>query len=337
MWSPKLKTDAEQIYNCTFWYMVDTVEGVVVSQEFLYTDCISSGSGSGSSSGSGGSGASTSTSAPPPPQCKTTGGTPPPGAVSKHLIINVTQPLPPPPGGFPPPTPQPCPVVAPIAPPVVVIVVDPCAQKNKLNATAANAAITKENQQLATAVKSSTIEQGFAQNLQSLTGSTYNTTPVITSTAANADQLITTFDWNSTNGYTIGFTHDHPNGSGPSPADIFSMLINSQSSKLTSAGSNAVSFYKSNASLTVVTATNNYVVTINSWPAVQTLYNTYLNNITAFDNTVKSNSTLFKSYEASILNTFGNSINLYSDNGTPGKYYTLTANTLHNVSEIPCP
>jgi hypothetical protein len=50
-------------------------------------------------------------------------------------------------------------------------------------------------------------------------------TPVLVATAANPDQMVQPFTWDSTNGYTIGFTHDHPNGTGPSPADIFSMVI----------------------------------------------------------------------------------------------------------------
>jgi hypothetical protein len=109
---------------------------------------------------------------------------------------------------------------------------------------------------------------------------------------------------------------------------------------LTAAGPQAVSFYKANASVTVVTSTNNYVVTINNWAAIQTLYNQYLANPTAFNNSVAIN-TASSNYEVAILSAFGGAINLYTTGGLTS-YYPLTLNVNSGTNtasaiEVPCP
>jgi hypothetical protein len=218
--------------------------------------------------------------------------------------------------------------------------VDPCPQKAQLNATATDPTVAAQNKQLFNDVKTSNLEHGFIQNLVNPTiGSSYYTTPELIATSALPDQLTPPFYWDSNNGYTIGVTHDHPDGSGPSPADIFYMLINSQSSTLTNAGLTDVVFYMNNASVTVVTNTNNYVVTVKDWNNLQTLYNTYIADPKSFNKSVSDNSALYGSYEAAILSTFGSAINLYTDGGLTN-YYPLTLNTTGPVprsAEVPCP
>ena len=296
-----------------------------------YTDCTPELGGDDS----GGGGGSPSSATPPPPQCQPPGG----GAVVvNNGLTRVTQP---PPGGgdggMPPP--DPCPTQT-----VIVsqtdTTKDPCAQLAQLNALAINSIIADQNTQLAGYLQTSNLEHGFDKNLQNPTSvnGAYLPTSVLIAPASNPDGLNPPFNWDTNNGYTIGFTHNHPNGTGPSPADIFSMLTNSKDSRLTSAD---LSFYKANASVTVVTRDNNYVVTVNNWSALQTLYNQYLNSLQSdgtygFDNTVISNTSKYN-YEAAILSAFGGAINLYSNNGTPNSYYPLKVNSTNQISEVPCP
>lgn len=109
------------------------------------------------------------------------------------------------------------------------------------------------------------------------------------------------------------------------------MVINSNSQKLTAAGSDAVKYCKNNASLTVVTETNNYLVTIRDWNATQTLYAHYAANPKAFNHDVINKTTQYGSYEAAILSAFGDSVNLYTDGGL-ATYYPLSVNsTTHAV------
>ena len=287
------------------------------------------GGGSGSVGGDGGAGGTTT----PPTPCTPV---PPVQMVSVakgHRVVDYI--TPPGGGGGTPPTPTPCPPTTPVTIPDNSG--DPCALKAKINATAVNPVIKAQNDALDGDLKTTTVEQGYAQNLTSLSGNTYKTTPVISAPSTNSDAINTTFDWDSTNGYTIGFTHDHPNGSGPSPADIFSLLVNSQSQKLTAAGAAAITFYKNNATITIVTKTNNYVATINNWNTLQTLYNKYIADPATFNDNVLAKNKQFGSYESAILDTFGDAITLFSDGGT-ATYYPLSYNsTTHAVPEIPCP
>lgn len=327
------------VQECTDWYIAYFIDGVFQYAEYLGTTCESHDDGS-----TGGSGGGTP---PPPPPCPP-GSHPGPPVIkpcippavesigSGRLTVNYVPPPPPPgDGGVPPPSQTPCSVDGPAEP--CPDPADPCSEKAKINTNANNATIKDQNAKLATYLTSSTLEHGFSQNLQSISGPSYLTTPVLTATAANPDEIVTTFKWNSTDGYTIGFTHDHPNGTGPSSADIFAMLINSQKQTLTSAGASAVQFYKDNASMTVVTAENNYVVTVKDWSALQTLYNQYAANPTAFDNNIINKNDQYNSYESALLDVFGSSINLYTNYGSTS-YYPLTINsTTHATLEYPCP
>ncbi|HVW96136.1 MAG TPA: hypothetical protein VHA56_09230 [Mucilaginibacter sp.] len=325
----------KMVQECTDWYIAyyDS-EGVLIYAVYIGTTCDTYDDGQPDDSPGGGD-------PPPPPKCP-----PVESSVNNHLLINF---IPPPDdpgdGGYvPPPTDDPCKPDPPKPDTTKTDTVppnDPCAQKSKINTTSQNATIKTQNTILANYANTSSLEHGYAQNLKSMTGSTYFDSPLITANAATPDILNTTFSWDSTNGFTIGFSHDHPNGTAPSPQDIFSMVINSQSQKLTSAGTTAVSFYKSNASVTVVTSDNNYVVTVRNWTALQTLYNEYLQNKAAFDKEITDNTALFSSYEAALLSKFGNSINLYSDySSSQSKTFyplTITTGTDHDISEVPCP
>ncbi len=326
----KLTTNELQV--CTDWIADYYLNGVYWFSEDLGTTCTSGGGGgSGGSGGSAGSGGTPST--PPPPTCPPSSG----GSSDESLIVNVTEP---PPGGggdggMPPPS-DPCTVTTTGQTDTTK---NPCQQVAQLNALAVNDSIAKQNKLLAGYLATSNLEHGFDQNLQNWnTGinSSYLSAPLLIASSTTPNQLNPPFTWNSTNGYTISFTHDHPNGSGPSPEDIFYMLQNSQNSALTSAGQQAVAFYKANSSVTVVTSTNNYVVTVSDWSALQTLYNTYLANPTTFDNTVISNSNA-SNYEAAILTAFAGAITLYTNGGT-ANYYPLTVTSSKNVvSEVLCP
>jgi len=329
-----LKPDEES--NCLAWFLDTYVDGELQSSVYLYTTCSqNSSSGGGGGGGENGSGAGTSPAPAPciPPQSTST------NAVTGHLVIDApigSEPPPPSDGGNPAPVNY-CKTGTVTQTDTTA---NPCAQLSQLNAAATNAVITNQNQQLSVYSATDNVEHGFDQNLQSWSAGNgiYLTTPQINASASTPDQMNPPFYWDNVNGYTIGFTHDHPNGTAPSPEDIFSMLLNSQSTTLTSAGQQAVAFYKANVSVTVVTSDNNYVVTINNWSTVQTLYNQYLADPTAFDNKVIQNSTgPNNSYEIAILTAFQGSINLYSNYGTPQSYYPITLSSPNKVSEVPCP
>lgn len=325
-----LKTTEEP--SCLDWYLETYIDGELVSSVYLYTTCpqVSTGGGGG---GSGGGAGTSPTPAPCiPPQSKD------PNAITGHLVIDApigSEPPPPADGGNPAPVNY-CPTGSITQTDTTA---NPCAQLSQLNATSTNAVITNQNQQLSVYSATDNVEHGFDQNLQSWSAGNgvYLTTPQINASASTPDQMNPPFYWDSVNGYTIGFTHDHPNGTGPSPEDIFSMLLHSQSTTLTSAGQQAVAFYKANASITVVTSDNNYVVTINNWSTVQNIYNQYLTNPTAFDDKVESNSGSPGNYESAILGAFQGAINLYSNNGTPKSYYPIALTSSNTVSEVPCP
>jgi len=323
----RFHADEYAVNDCIDWYLDTYEDDVLISSEYLYTTC-----SPGTPTPGGGSPTS-------PTPCTTPTTTPP--ADAARFVPDVPIPTPTPggdgDGGLPPPVPPaaPCPVTTTVADTTN----NPCAQLAKLNAAIANAIIEQQNQALLIDLATSSLENGYDQNLKSWTSGTtgpYVPTPELTASSATPDQMNPPFNWDSTNGFTIGFSHDHPNGSGPSPADIFYMLLNSKNSKLTAAGQQAVNFYKTNASVTIVTSTNNYVVTINNWDAVQTIYNKYIANPAAFNaNVVKTSQT--SSYEAALLLAFNGAINLYTDGGLTN-YYPLTINTTTNkVSEVQCP
>jgi len=237
-----LKTDEIAISDCLAWFL-DTydINGDLISSVYLYTTCPPD-------PGEPGTGGGTSPAAPTP--CTPAASTTPPPDDAAHFTSDVAQPTPTPvggdgDGGLPPPVPdpQPCPTTAMVADTVI----DPCAQLPAVISRSANAIIAAQNRTILANTISSGIEYGTDQNVTSLTGNTYVNTAVTPGTTAG---WTPGFTWNSTNGYTTGYSHGHPGGTGPSPADVFSLVRNLTNPALTGAGKPSLQFYENNAQVT---------------------------------------------------------------------------------------
>jgi len=146
---------------------------------------------------------------------------------------------------------------------------DPCAQKVKVGAQAANSVVAAKNTSILTQTNNTGIENGTNQNLTAWPGSTFVNTAI---TKGTASSWTPNFTWNATDGYTIGFSHGHPGGTGPSPNDVMSILYPTTNPALTSAGPAALAYYENNASVTTETSTGSYIVTVSNWSALGNIY-----------------------------------------------------------------
>jgi len=324
---PKLTPhNMEPTEDCIDWFWVTYDNGVPIDYQYLYTTCATPGQGGGGDAGN------------TPPDC-------PPGTSrtqsTGHLAVNN---MPPPPpddggGGFPSPTtPGPCVVDAPVK--------DPCAEKNKVNAIAANTVISNQNAQIL--ANSTTNEYGAEQTLRSLSSTTdYLNTTVRTDNATGAFDAV--FHWDSTNGYTIGWSHGHPGNSAPSPDDVFGMANVLLLLRQSGASQKDVQFYQNNVSTTVVTKTGNYVVTVNDWNKLQGIYNNFSSSQISKDSFDDSYNLLTTTYSDdnnvpqaerqtyALLKTFGSSINVYKVSAGSTNYEPLTLSGADKVVTVGCP
>jgi hypothetical protein len=184
-------------------------------------------------------------------------------------------------------------------------------------------------------------EQGYNQKLSNFNGLTsFLTTPKILGTSPTYVNLPATWSWDATNGYTIGFTHSHPDGTGPSPDDIFDVITLLNKYVVPTNNPVAVNFYEQNVSLTVVTVTQTYVVTVNDWSALLGCYNSYNKDPATFVAGMASNVNNVSGYEAALLKTFGSSINVFSNAGETNDhtFHPLSYNPTTNTSnKVNCP
>ena len=134
----------------------------------------------------------------------------------------------------------------------------PCIQKNKVRERAQNPVISSRNADLLTKAGESPYEFGTEQNLISWPGSNYMDRPIRSNEQTNT--YTSQFTWDATNGYTVGFSHDHPLGSAPSPGDVYTMVKSLENANLQAAGTAAIAYYKSNVSMTTVTTDGTLVL-----------------------------------------------------------------------------
>jgi hypothetical protein len=230
---------------------------------------------------------------------------------------------------------------------------EPCKQKLHIDSLVKNAIISAQNALISK--ESTTIEYGANENLSSLTGNTYLNTSV---TPGTTDSWTPTFSWDDATGFSIGSSHYHPAGDGPSPDDVFTMIANLTNTNnvatqnLINSGASVIQFYRNNVSITVLTQTEDYVVTVNNWGTLSMLYAQYqasLNtgtNIYGFDTDF---STLAGEYAATnnlssaagnifaLLSTFGNAINVYEAPHGSTAYQPLAIASNLAVGTTPCP
>jgi hypothetical protein len=240
-----------------------------------------------------------------------------------------------------------------IAPANIAPNTTPCNQKATIGKTAADATVTSLNNTIRT--QSTVYEYGANQNLTNISGSgTYMPTTVNADTPPHADAWTGAPEtWDSTNGFTIGTSHDHPGGSAPSPDDVFSMLNIFSNADFGKGGAAASQFYQKNASITVLTANSTFVVTVTNWNALNQLAQDYFADKQSFDDRYKdfedaylkntpSSSILSPSdaTEYALKRVFGNIINLYkapkgSNTFTPRTISSSSGNSL--IANLPCP
>ena len=218
--------------------------------------------------------------------------------------------------------------------------VDPCAQKAKVNANAQNTIVAAQNNQISSDLAADqSQEYGTEAVLLSWTNPSLGYSPKPVRASGTLDALVGEFTWNDVDGYTIGFMHDHPGGTAPSPDDVLEMRTH-----LTGPVFNNVpnvyyarQFYEANVSVTVITTAKTYVVTINDWAAIQPLFDQYESDPTTFDNNYQALATQFGSSEMALLKIFGNTINVYT--AAPGStdFKPLTLNAAGTgVMTLPC-
>lgn len=184
-----------------------------------------------------------------------------------------------------------------------------CDRTAKVNSSVSNANFAAKNKEVNNATLATGNEYGYEQRLASLSGTTYKDIPVRTD--GTTGQFTSYFTWSSTSGYTIGDVHSHPLGYNPSPADVFGMAKNLNSTDLQAAGSSDIDFYKKNVSITVITANYIYVVTVKDWTALNAAYTTYKNDPSAYTLSYQTLSTQSGGQEKALLSLLGNAVNYY--------------------------
>jgi hypothetical protein len=195
-------------------------------------------------------------------------------------------------------------------------VTNPCAEKTLVSKRAQNPAVLAQNNEIL--AKSKSAEYGANQNLTSLTGNTYKNTPVYTNNSTNT--FNPAFNWNSTDGYTVGWSRGHPGNSAPSPDDIFTMIIHLSDPDLVAACSSSIKFYRDNVSVTTITKEANYIVTVKDWGKFQTLYERFQDDPFGFDDDYVNTASQYLDTHGvltgeggaySIMKLFGDAVNVF--------------------------
>jgi len=156
---------------------------------------------------------------------------------------------------------------------------DPCQEKSTVSAKASNLVLNTQKTQILSHTNGN--EWGAKQNISSTSGAfNYMTTNIETSNSPDMVEL--GMNWNSSQGYTIGWAHLHPTGNGPSPQDLFELFTKKDNTQLVASGPQQVDFFKQNASMTIITTVGTYILNIQDWSAMQTKYNAYNNNQSAY-------------------------------------------------------
>ena len=220
-------------------------------------------------------------------------------------------------------------------PPSQTDTVNPCIQKAQISTLMSNPIIAFQNSQIIAHLTSG-IEYATEYNLidWSTPGAGYMPTPVRTNN--NSDEIVGEFNWNSTDGYAIGFVHNHPNGTGPSPDDIFELIEHLQGNIMSAATEAEREYYMKNATLTVFTPDNTYVVTINNLVDLAGIFSQFSADPQGFDDQVVADGTTYHSYEVAILKTFGRSINVYSAPAGTTDFTPLTVSDTNHSTAYPC-
>ena len=175
-------------------------------------------------------------------------------------------------------------------------------------------------------------------------------TPVTTN--GDASTWAPTVTWDSTNGYTLGFSHGHPGGTGPSPADVFAIFTQIGHNPLRSVSASDLQYYEKNASVTTMTSTGSYIVSISNWTALTNIYNNSYATTTEQANFVSNyqnqgdiysqnniNATPGDAGAWALIQMFPGAINIYYAPPNSTNYSPLAVSTKNSKTlvTIPCP
>lgn len=221
--------------------------------------------------------------------------------------------------------------------PVYNGVKDPCEEKKVVTSNALNPVVKAQNDKIKAYQSSSPYEWGTEHVLNDYQRpeSGYKDKPIRTDN--QIDALGSKFTWNASEGYTIGFVHDHPANTAPSPNDIFDMVEYAMYNQDLERSLGGKAFFIGNASVTVIAGDLTYVVTVNNWDALQALYNTFHSNEAAFNQSFEKKADAYNSGMKALIRTFGDAINLYVTE-TPGSpNFVPVSLTFDNKLSSPCP
>lgn len=213
---------------------------------------------------------------------------------------------------------------------------NPCDEEIFLNQQAKKAIISAQNLLILNNTIANNLEYGSEEVLVDwLEPGIYKERPV---REGGVDELEAQFTWNATDGYVVGSTHSHPNRTAPSPNDIFELYINSTDLYLVNSGQDAVSFYKSNARLTVITGEETYAISVKNWEALATLYNSVKRNLPKFSQDLVDRGDELGSYEKALIEKFGKAVNFFKAFNEDRKtFYGYTLDANKQFQAIPCP
>lgn len=222
-------------------------------------------------------------------------------------------------------------------------VFNPCDEKLKIEAQESNANLTAIKNAILAKTDGNEWGAKYALNSLSMT-SGYK--PATLQTNGLPDRVDVDFSWNSSEGYSIGFVHNHPGiENAPSIDDVLVLYQNSLDPELAAAGDQA--FYKANSSLTVVTNSVKYVVKITNWANMAGKYIAYTNNTNGVQQTLNGIRNSLKSEfsytereasEAILLIFLEGSIDLFKAAPNSTTFKPLTFNTTdYTLSLTNCP
>ncbi|GAB2703812.1 hypothetical protein GCM10027037_32130 [Mucilaginibacter koreensis] len=229
---------------------------------------------------------------------------------------------------------------------------DPCKQSKYVSAKAQNTTVKAQNDEIKGHISDSNVEYGANQNISQ---PNVNGVPVSTPVTTNGadDSWTPTPTWNNDKGYTVGFSHNHPDDNGPSPNDVFAIFSPLYNSEIRLASQADKDFYKSNASVTTLTSNGSYIVMIKDWNKMLDLYNTlyttqaqknafkadYINiGQLYFDKNPTSGLGMAGVY--ALLKKFGDAINVYKADASSMTYQPfqiVNNNGIETVAPNPCP
>ncbi|WP_462267186.1 hypothetical protein [Mucilaginibacter sp.] len=228
---------------------------------------------------------------------------------------------------------------------------DPCKQAKYVSAKAQNATVKDQNDHINAYTSANNAEYGTNQKLSSPDGSG---TPINTQvTPGQTSTWQPTPTWNSTDGYTVGFSHGHPGGAGPSPADVWAIFLPIfMNNDLKLAPQAQRDFYQLNASVTTLMPNGSYIVTIKDWSKITDIYNALYSNQqqenafkaqyqTYADNFARDTQSddIGMAGAYALMKMFPDAINVYAADTNSTVYHALALDNSSSTPAVknPCP